>query len=79
MKDKFDNIEELFKDGLDGFESEVDPGIWENVSSQISGGVNAPDTSSVSSGSGSSAGFMSGTIVKVAIVAGTAAVLSVGA
>ena len=79
MKDKFDNIEDLFKDGLDGFESDVDPGIWENVSSQISGGVNAPDASSASSSSGSSAGIMSGSIVKVAIVAGTAAFITVGA
>jgi len=80
MKDKFDNIEELFKDGLDGFESDVDPGIWENISSQVTGGANGPDaSSSASSGSGSGAATLSGSIVKMAIVAGTAGVLSVGA
>ena len=69
MKDGLENIDELFKQTFDGFESNVDPSVWSNVQSSIgsgSGGSSTPqvDPSVVTSIAGKS--------LAVKIVAGVA-------
>lgn len=38
MKDGLENIDEIFKQAFDGFESNVDPSVWNNIQSSISSG-----------------------------------------
>ena len=77
MSDKFNNIEDLFRKGLENFEADVDPNIWQNISSQIGSQAPVPDSSSAVS-SPSSSSIMGSAAVKVAAVAITAGVISVG-
>ena len=69
MKDNI-NIEELFKDKFEGFEGQVDPSAWANISQSLANG--AATTGGAVSGGPSS-------IAKVAIVAGLVGVTSVTA
>lgn len=39
MKNKFENIDEMFQKTFDGFEANVDPSVWSNVSNSINGGL----------------------------------------
>lgn len=69
MKDNI-NIEELFKDKFEGFEGQVDPSAWANISQSIANGA--------ATTGGAVAGGLS-SIAKVAIVAGLVSVTSVTA
>lgn len=61
------NIEDLFKDKFENFESNVDPSVWANVSQSINAG---------SAGAGAAGAGLSG-IAKVAIIAAAVTVTSV--
>ena len=39
MKDGLGNIDEIFKQAFDGFEANVDPGVWNNIQNSIGSGV----------------------------------------
>jgi len=80
VEDKLGNIEKLFRESFDGFESDVDPNVWNNISSQIGSNVSGQDPSSSSSASspGGSSGFAGLGTVKIAAIIGTAGMLSVG-
>ena len=67
MKDNL-NIEELFKSKFDGFEGNVDPSAWANISQSIGGGASG----------GAVASGLSG-VAKVAIISGVVAVTAVSA
>ena len=76
---KFDNIEEIFRNSLENFEADVDPAVWENVSSQIGGQVSAPDASSSGASASGSSAFVGSVAVKSIVVLGTAGLLTLGA
>lgn len=46
MKNKFDNIEEVFQNTFDGFEADVDPSVWNNVQNSINNSVGNSSSSS---------------------------------
>lgn len=69
------NIEELFKEAFDGFEADVDPGVWNNIQSQISG--NAPSGQGQGASSGGASGG-AGAAGFAKIIAGIALVSAVG-
>ena len=79
MSDKLNNIEGLFKDSFENFEADVDPTIWENVSSQIGGQATAPDASSAASSSSGSSALVGSVAVKTIAIVGTAGLLTFGA
>ncbi|MBL4594810.1 MAG: PKD domain-containing protein [Flavobacteriales bacterium] len=47
MKDGLENIEEVFKQAFDGFESNVDPSVWNNIQNSISSGSGSGSTPQV--------------------------------
>ena len=69
MKDK-DNIEELFKEGLQDFQSPVDSSVWQGVQS----GLSAASGAAGAGGAVSVAGKMSVLAKAVITIAGAAAV-----
>lgn len=69
------NIEELFKEAFDGFEADVDPGVWSNIQNQISGNAPSGQGQSASSG-GASGGAGAAGLTK--IIAAVALVGAVG-
>lgn len=78
MSEQDQNIEQLFRETFENFESDVSPGVWEKVQSQIgSGGSPASDGGASSSGASVVTGVTSG-IVKIAAVVGIAGSLAVG-
>lgn len=50
-------FEDQFKDAFDGFEPEVDPSVWTNVSNAISSPAPVPTGSAVSGGGSAAGGF----------------------
>lgn len=75
MNDNSGDIEKLFRESFDSFEVDVDPTIWNNISGQI--GANAPIPDPASSASVSSGAASAGAgIVKIALIAGTAGLLT---
>ncbi len=45
MKKDLENIDEIFRDAFDGFESNVDPSVWSNVQNAVNGAKPLPNTS----------------------------------
>jgi len=41
LKKGLENIDEVFKQAFDGFEADVDPGVWSNIQNSIATGVGA--------------------------------------
>ena len=79
MKDNFENIEKLFQDSFEGFEADVDPNVWTNISNQIGQApVQDPTSISTSAGSASSGVGASLGIGKIAMIVGAAAILATG-
>lgn len=74
MKDGLENIDEVFKKAFDGFESNVDPSVWNNIQSSISSGSGSSSTPQVEA---SSVSGVVGKSLVVKIVAGVVLVVAV--
>ena len=69
MKDGLENIDENFKQAFDGFESNVDPSVWNNIQNSISSGSGGSSTPQVDS---STLAGATGKSLALKIVAGVA-------
>jgi gliding motility-associated-like protein len=71
MKDGLENIDEIFKQAFDGFESNVDPSVWNNIQNSIASGSGGGSTPQIEP---SAATSVVGKSLALKIVAGVAIV-----
>lgn len=74
MKDGLDNIDELIKQAFDGFESNVDPSVWNNIQQAIGSGGAGSSTPNVDPSTVVSA---TGKSLAVKLIAGAAVVATI--
>lgn len=76
MNDNSGDIEKLFRESFDSFEADVDPTIWNNISGQIGANAPVPDPASSTASVSSGAASAGAGLVKIALIAGTAGLLT---
>jgi len=76
LKDGLENIDEVFKQAFDGFESNVDPSVWSNVQHSISSGSGGSSTPQVEP---STVSGIVGKSIALKIITGVIAVGTIGA